>query len=92
MSRTTRRNHFNRQHHIYEHYWEQFSDAEAQKYSPLWKYHSDNYHTKKSCGMKQFWKNQEYRKLRRDFKNDIAASWDNIGFYDKPRSMKWRLH
>lgn len=70
MSKTLRRTNFNRKHHIFIHYWEAFSDQEIidRDYIPLWKYHGDNYYTKRAKEVKQFYKNQMDRKQRREAK------------------------
>lgn len=63
-------------------------------YMKPWQYHSDNYYTKSCKNTKQFLKNIEYRKLRRDFKRDLYyQEIDN--FYitsKKAKSIKWKLH
>ena len=58
-------------------------------------YHSDNYYTKACKNSKQFWKNLEYKKLRRHFKNKLAHTHDYEDFFlnqVKAKSINWDLH
>lgn len=74
MSRTIRRNNFNKKNRFFRHYWESYSqiDVNEQDFIEVWKYHSDNYYTKSCKDMKQFYKNNEYRNLRYKFKEEIS--------------------
>lgn len=97
MSRTIRRVHFNKKKRFFQHYWEAFSDNEIlhKNYLQLWQYHSDNYYTKSCKDNKQFFKNLEDRKLRRDFKKEIAKIDDFEDFFlkkIKAQSIKWIIH
>lgn len=97
MSRTIRRTQFNRKKHFFQHYWEAFSDSEIEErdYIKLWQYHSDNYYTKSCKNRKQFYKNLEYRTLRREFKEKISQMRDFEDFYldkVKSKSIKWKVH
>lgn len=97
MSRTVRRNHFNKKSRFFQHYWEAFSDAEIERndYIELWKYHSDNYYTKKTKNIKQFYKILEYRSLRRNFKLNISKTLfleDLFLKKTKAKSIKWNIH
>lgn len=97
MSRTIRRKHFNKKKHFFQHYWEAFSDNEIlQKgYIKLWQYHSDNYYTKSYKDCKQFFKNLENRKLRRNFKLEVSKFHDIENFFlkdVKPKSINWKIH
>lgn len=76
MSRTYRRRNYNVKTHIYLHYWTIFSEQELKNvlYIRAWKYHSDNYYTKQAKKRKQFFKNKEYRKIRRALKEDIQKN------------------
>ena len=97
MSRTIRRKQFNKKNRFFQHYWEAFSDNEIKEkdYIEVWKYHSDNYYTKSSKEMKQFWKNKEYRTLRREFKNEISNTSNLEEFFlenKQAKCIKWSLH
>lgn len=97
MSRTYRRTNYNIKTHIYLHYWELFSENELRKthYIRAWKYHSDNYHTKQAKKRKQFFKNREYRKIRRALKVDIQKNIDlDLIAIDnnKRKSIKFLVH
>ena len=96
MSRTIRRTSFNKKKRFFTHYWEAYSEKEVNnlRYMKPWQYHSDNYYTKSCKNTKQFFKNIEDRKLRRDFKKDL--SYQDIEDFcitsKKARSIKWNLH
>lgn len=97
MSRTTRRTKFGAKKHFFQHYWEAFSDREIEDrcYIKLWQYHSDNYYTKSTKTAKQFLKNKEYRKLRRQFQQALCHNVNLEDFFllqTKYRSIKWDLH
>lgn len=97
MSRTIRRKHFNKKGRFFQHYWEAFSDNEIKEksYLELWQYHSDNYYTKSCKDNKQFFKNDEYRNLRREFKQKILKNFDLEDFFlnkVKANSIKWKIH
>lgn len=97
MSRTTRRTKFNKKNRFFQHYWEAFSDIEIEKahYIELWQYHSDNYYTKSCKNTKQFFKNLEYRSIRREFKEKISRTSQMEDFFlnkIKANSIKWDLH
>lgn len=96
MSRTVRRNKFNRKSRFFQHYWECFSSTEVKDapYLEEWKYHSDNYYTKSCKDRKQFLKNQEYRTLRQQFRLAVKKG-DCENFFlekHKSRTIKWSLH
>ena len=96
MSRTVRRKNFNKKSRFFQHYWEAFSDKEVINgdYIELWKYHSDNYYTKSTKNNKQYLKNLEDRKIRRNF-NKSLHNFDLEDFFLlklKPNCIKWDLH
>lgn len=72
MSRTVRRNHFNKKTRFLSYYFQQFSeeDVGSERYMSVWKYHSDNYYIK-SCRRVQHEKNLEDRNVRRIIKNEL---------------------
>lgn len=97
MSRTIRRTQFNKKNRFFQHYWEAFSNYEIleRNYIKLWQYHSDNYYTKSCKDNKQFFKNLEDRKLRRDFKKEISTISNMDDFFlkkVKAQSIKWKIH
>lgn len=70
MSRTIRRNKFNKKNRFFNHYWEIYSEQELKKqtYIEVWKYHSDNYYTKNAKEVKQFFKSQKFNQTEQEFK------------------------
>jgi hypothetical protein len=97
MSRTIRRNKFNKKKRFFHHYWESYSQIEVneQSFIEVWKYHSDNYYTKSCKDLKQFFKNNEYRNLRYKFKKEIAkiVNLDDFLMDEvKVRSIKNCIH
>ena len=98
MSRTVRRTRFNRKSRFFQHYWEEFSEQAVTEnsYIDSWKYHSDNYYTKRYKDSKQFLKTQSYKKLRKEFKQkvltDLVFHEDIVLSSHKAKSIKWDLH
>ena len=104
MSDTRRRVHFNKKRRFFTHYWEYFNEVQVrdafEKYDwmKLHQYHGDNYYTKRSKEVKQSWKNQSYREMRREFRdvrNKLMLDldmWDGMVVSDKPRNIKWCIH
>jgi hypothetical protein len=103
MSRTIRRTKFNRKKHFYAHYWEAYSQQEVneQKYIEVWKYHSDNYYTKSSKEIKQFFKNMMDRKLRRESVSLLSAAkylshthrdFDIVLSRHNKHCIRWMVH
>lgn len=100
MSNTIRRNKFNRKTRHFVHYWDEFSEKSVNnnRYIEVWKYYSDNYYTKSHKDRKQYYKNQEYRKIRRSSKIELhgAVVQHNVDEvvlnYIKPNSIKYKIH
>ncbi len=95
MSKTIRRNKFNKKNRFYHHYWESFSEQDAGKYQEVWKYHSDNYYTKMVKDRKQFYKKLENKSLRADFKKEMLnyeIEKDVILNKEKRMNINWKIH
>lgn len=100
MSNTIRRNKFNRKSRHFVHYWDEFSEKSVNNnpYIAVWKYYSDNYYTKSHKDRKQYYKNQEDRKIRRNSKIEIGKAVasltheDLIIKYVKPNTIKHKVH
>ena len=104
MSNTIRRSHFNKKRRFFTHYWEYFSKSAVthalQEYEWMkeHQYYGDNYYTKSCKKAKQTLKNGSYRKLRREFRDELSRLRldlevsEYMNYSGKPKCIKWDLH
>jgi hypothetical protein len=102
MSRTIRRNKFNSKKSFFQHYWECFSKKEVEESClETWKYHSDNYYTKRAKSNKQYFKTLMDKKIRREFKiklnkinysNKFKDDFDIVLSTHAKQCINWMIH